>query len=97
MNNQTYFKNYCVIKQQVDVTMRFQKSMLEDFSGVLAVDSNSNSNLNLTLFNVKGSIHGTVNGYNSSQAIHISVGSETKAKLNKLIRLTGMVSCVPPR
>ena len=92
------FQNYCVIKLQVDVTMRFQKSMLEDFSGVLVVDSNSNSNLNLTLFNVKGSIHGIVNGYNSSQAIHISIGStKVHKKVHKLIRLTGMVSCVPPR
>ena len=77
--------------------MRFQKSRLENFEGALTIDSNSNSNLNLTLFSAKGSIHGTVNGYNSSQAIHISVGNEEVKRFNKLIRLTGMVSCVPPR
>ena len=77
--------------------MRFQKSRLENFKGALTIDSNSNSNLNLTLFNAKGSIHGTVNGYNSSQAIHISIGNEEITRFNKLIRLTGMVSCVPPR
>lgn len=86
-----------MIKLQVDVTMRFQKSMLEDFNGFLSIDSHSNSNLNLTLFNVKGSIHGMVNGYNSSQAIHISVGSDSKKVLNKLVRLTGMITCIPPR
>ena len=77
--------------------MRFQKSRLQNFDGALTIDSNSNSNLNLTLFNAIGSIHGTVNGYNSSQAIHISIGNEEMTRFNKLIRLTGMVSCVPPR
>ena len=77
--------------------MRFQKSELEDFIGVLFIDSNSNSNLNLTLFNAKGSIHGTVLGYNSSQAIHISIGNAVQKRFNTLIRLTGMISCLPPR
>ena len=77
--------------------MRFQKSQLEDFNGLLFIDSDSNSNLNLTLFNAKGSIHGTVLGYNSSQAIHITIGNVVKKRFNTLIRLTGMISCVPPR
>ena len=71
--------------------------MLDDFTGVLTLDSNSNSNLNLTLFNAKGSIYGIVNGYNSSQVIHISAGNEAKPTLNKIIRLTGIITCVPPR
>ena len=84
---------------QVDVTMRFQKSTLKDFDGMLIVDSNSNSNLNLSLYDAKGSIHGMVRGYNSSQVIHLSVSNDEvhKNPLTKIIHLTGMVNCIPPR
>lgn len=51
--------------------MRYDESSLDDFTGVLVVDSLSNRYLNLTLVNAKGTIHGTVIGFNSSQAIQV--------------------------
>jgi hypothetical protein len=61
------FKN----KFQVDIVMRYDESRLDDFTGLLLVDSASNRFLNLTLINGRGTIHGMVTGYNSSQAIQV--------------------------
>jgi hypothetical protein len=56
---------------QVDIVMRYDESRLDDFTGLLLVDSASNRFLNLTLINGRGTIHGMVTGYNSSQAIQV--------------------------
>ena len=47
--------------------MKYHESILEDFSGLLLIDSHSNAFLNLTLVNVMGSVHGTVASLNHTQ------------------------------
>ena len=47
--------------------MKYHESVLEDFSGLLLVDSRSNAFLNLTLVNVMGSVHGTISSINYTQ------------------------------
>ena len=56
---------------QVDIVMRYDESRLDDFTGLLIVDASSNRFLNLTLINGRGTIHGMVTGFNSSQAIQV--------------------------
>ena len=58
---------------QVDIVMRYDESRLDDFTGLLIVDASSNRFLNLTLINGRGTIHGMVTGFNSSQAIQVSL------------------------
>ena len=47
--------------------MKYHESVLEDFSGVLIIDSHSNAFLNLTLINTMGSVHGTISTINYTQ------------------------------
>ena len=77
--------------------MKFQDSHLEDFTGLLLVDSASNIILNLTLYNGKGSLHGEVSGFNASQAIQILLPGDTAEKVNKKVRLGEAVTCIPPK
>ena len=55
------------IHSKVDVVMKYHESVLEDFSGVLIIDSHSNAFLNLTLINTMGSVHGTISTINYTQ------------------------------
>ena len=58
---------FYIIHSKVDVVMKYHESVLEDFSGVLMIDSHSNAFLNLTLINTMGSVHGTISTINYTQ------------------------------
>ena len=61
------------------------------------MDSNSNIMLNLTFFNGRGSIHGQVHGYNTSQAIQALLSANSSERSTLIIRLGEAVTCIPPK
>ena len=81
--------------------MKFEESHLDDFDGLLLVDSSSNIMLNLTFFNARGSLIGHVHGYNSSQAIQTLLPSaankSSEQRLTRIIRLGEAVTCISPK
>jgi len=73
--------------------MKYHESVLEDFSGVLMIDSHSNAFLNLTLINTMGSVHGTISTINYTQAVQVSVGNKFYANYIKSLKVAGLVHC----
>lgn len=78
---------------QVDVVMKYHESKVGEFSGHLVVDTSSNLFLNLTLFDVQGTLHGLVSGFNSTQAIQIHVGEQSRGMVKQRVRLSSGLLC----
>lgn len=71
--------------------LKTEQSYLFNFEGILHLDSNSNQFLNLTLYKVKGVIHGQVEAFNSTQAIQITVGSQHVEVSQQRIKTSGLI------
>ncbi|TRY75096.1 hypothetical protein TCAL_00601 [Tigriopus californicus] len=78
-------------QKEVDVLLKTEQSYLFNFEGVLHLDSNSNQFLNLTLYKVRGVIHGQVQGFNSTLAIQITMGSEHVEVSHQRIKTSGLI------
>ena len=82
---------FYIIHSKVDVVMKYHESVLEDFSGVLMIDSHSNAFLNLTLINTMGSVHGTISTINytqvSNKVLKTSVIKNLSESLKMILRI----------
>lgn len=78
-------------RSKVDVVMKYHEAKMSDFTGQLLVDRRSNQFLELVLNDVMGTLTGMVVGYNSTQAVQVSTGGQIRKRLQRRIKVTGII------